>query len=88
MSSPSSRRPSRRRLALLGAVGLLWLATLAGVWRTEVLRDRPSEDVQALSHFVFGHRLELAPGAADPTTVVNECLANPLERLARATMQR
>jgi hypothetical protein len=29
-------------------VGLLWLATLAVVYRTEVLRERPSEDVQAL----------------------------------------
>jgi len=46
--SLTARPSSRRSLALLAAVGVLWLATLAVVYRTEVLSERPSEDVQAL----------------------------------------
>ena len=46
------------------------------------------EDVEALAPRVFGHRLELAPGVDDAGTVVRECSREPLERLARFTMQR
>lgn len=47
-----------------------------------------AEDVYALSHYVFSHRLELAPGTDNASQVVNECCVEPLERLARASMQR
>ncbi|MEM9190687.1 MAG: AAA family ATPase [Myxococcota bacterium] len=47
-----------------------------------------AEDIQGLAHHVFGHRLEVAPGADSDGALVNECCAEPLERLARATMQR
>ena len=46
------------------------------------------EDVEALAPRIFGHRLELAPGVDDAATVVRECGREPLERLARFTMQR
>jgi MoxR-like ATPase len=46
------------------------------------------EDVEVLAPRIFGHRLELAPGVDDATTVVRECSREPLERLARFTMQR
>jgi MoxR-like ATPase len=41
------------------------------------------DDVRALAHYTFSHRLELAPGAGDVTTVTDELIAGPLERLAR-----
>ena len=47
-----------------------------------------AEDVEALSTFIFGHRLELAPGTDNVDAVLRECLADPLERLARSTMKR
>jgi MoxR-like ATPase len=46
------------------------------------------EDVAVLAPRIFGHRLELAPGVDDATTVVLECAAAPIERLARFTLQR
>jgi MoxR-like ATPase len=46
------------------------------------------EDVEMLAPRIFGHRLELAPGVDDATTVIRECSREPLERLARFTMQR
>ncbi len=47
-----------------------------------------AEDVEALSTFIFGHRLELAPGTDNVDAVLRECLTDPLERLARSTMKR
>lgn len=47
-----------------------------------------AEDVEALSTFIFGHRLELAPGTDNVDAVLRECLAEPLERLARSSMKR
>ncbi len=47
-----------------------------------------AEDIHVLGTYVFGHRLELAPGSDPLDTVVQECMAEPLERLSRATMQR
>ena len=41
------------------------------------------EDVRALAHFVFSHRLELAPGAGDVYALTDEIVAGPLERLVR-----
>jgi len=46
--SSTARPSSPRGLALLAAVGVVWLGTLTIVYRTEVLREGPSEDVQAL----------------------------------------
>jgi len=46
-----------------------------------------AEDVQALAHYVFAHRLELAPGTESSEEIIQDCCAEPLERLARATMQ-
>jgi MoxR-like ATPase len=47
-----------------------------------------AEDVEALAVLTFGHRVELAPGEDDPAVVLGDCMAKPLERLARATMRR
>jgi MoxR-like ATPase len=41
------------------------------------------EDVRALAHYTFCHRLELAPGAGQPEAVVDELISGPLEKLAR-----
>ncbi len=46
-----------------------------------------AEDVQALAPYVLGHRLELAPGADAPDQMIQQCCAEPLERLARASLQ-
>ena len=55
---------------------------------TRVRDHVTAEDVEALSQYVFGHRLELAPGADEIDAVVRECCAGPLEQLARHTMRR
>jgi MoxR-like ATPase len=47
-----------------------------------------AQDVHALAHLVFGHRLEVAPGAEPVEKILAECMHEPLERLARVTMQR
>ncbi|MFO7568067.1 MAG: AAA family ATPase, partial [Enhygromyxa sp.] len=47
-----------------------------------------ADDIEALSYLVFGHRLELAPGAESTTAVIRECSADALERLARITLHR
>lgn len=47
-----------------------------------------ADDIAALSSLVFGHRLELAPGAEGVEGVVRACSADALERLARLSLQR
>ena len=47
-----------------------------------------ADDIEALSTLVFGHRLELAPGAESAAAVIRECCADGLERLARVTLAR
>jgi MoxR-like ATPase len=47
-----------------------------------------AEDVEYLAQYIFGHRLELAPGTDSVETVIKDCLAKPMERLARATLRR
>ena len=47
-----------------------------------------ADDIEALSTLVFGHRLELAPGAESVDAVLGECCAGALERLARITLTR
>jgi len=41
------------------------------------------EDVRALAHYTFCHRLELAPGAGEVAAVTEELIAGPLDALAR-----
>ncbi len=47
-----------------------------------------ADDIEVLSYLVFGHRLELAPGAESTGAVIRECSADALERLARITLHR
>jgi len=47
-----------------------------------------SEDLAELAPLVFVHRLELAPGADAAEVVLRDCLAGPMERLARSTLRR
>lgn len=47
-----------------------------------------AEDVQRLAHYVFSHRLEVAPGAGRVHEVVAECVQGPIEMLSRATLTR
>jgi len=44
-------------------------------------------DVAWLAPHVFGHRMELGPGAPSAADIVRECLAGPLEYLNRTTLQ-
>jgi len=46
------------------------------------------DDVAALAPWVFAHRIELAPGLDGPETVIADCVARPLETLARGTLRR
>lgn len=45
-------------------------------------------DVSSLIGLIFGHRLELAAGGDSVEAVLKDCVAEPLERLARFTMRR
>ncbi len=47
-----------------------------------------SNDIRALIPRVLGHRLELAPGLHDSGDVLEECMKEPLETLARSTLRR
>jgi MoxR-like ATPase len=47
-----------------------------------------ADDIEALSYLVFGHRLELAPGAEGVDPVIRACSKDALERLARMSLQR
>ena len=47
-----------------------------------------AEDVEALAFYVFGHRLELAPGAGRAEEVIVACCKQSLERLAKSTLRR
>ncbi len=47
-----------------------------------------SEDLAELAPLVFAHRLELAPGADAAEVVLADCMARPMERLARSTLRR
>jgi len=52
-------------------------------------RDFVSEqDVADLAPLIFAHRLELAPGSDPAERVLADCLADPLEALARVTLRR
>jgi len=44
--------------------------------------------VEALSTLVFGHRVELAPGAESEDAVIADCCKIPLEMLARQSLTR
>lgn len=46
------------------------------------------EDLSALLVPLFTHRMEPTPGIEDPSVIVRECAAAPLERLARAALRR
>ena len=46
------------------------------------------EDLQAIVPLVFNHRLELGAGSAEVDKVIADALAGPMEKLARATLQR
>jgi MoxR-like ATPase len=41
------------------------------------------DDIRALAHYTFCHRLELAPGAGDVYELTSELCAGPLEKLVR-----
>jgi MoxR-like ATPase len=47
-----------------------------------------ADDVEALSRYIFAHRLELAPGVDDVEAVIEQCMKRPLEQLAKATLRR
>lgn len=47
-----------------------------------------ADDVQSLAHFIFGHRLELAPGSGTTESVVSDICRRPLESLARQSLKR
>lgn len=56
-----------------------------------VLRGRDyvsADDIKALLPAVLQHRVELAPGVADFSRVLQDCLSDPMEKLARSTLRR
>jgi MoxR-like ATPase len=55
-----------------------------------LVRDRDfvgPEDVEALAPRIFGHRVELAPGAEDVAAVLREHVAACVERLSRLSLR-
>ena len=46
-----------------------------------------AEDVTWLAKYVFGHRMELGPGAPPPAEIIRECLKGPVEELSRAILR-
>ena len=47
-----------------------------------------AEDIETLLPRVLGHRIELAPGVADLSKVLKDCMREPMEVLARATLRQ
>lgn len=47
-----------------------------------------AEDIELLLPRVLGHRIELAPGAADLNRILHDNMREPLERLAGGTLDR
>jgi hypothetical protein len=47
-----------------------------------------AEDIDAMANEIFSHRIEVAPGAGDATSLIKECCAGALDRLAASTMGR
>ncbi len=53
------------------------------------LRNRDyvsASDIELLLPRVLGHRIELAPGVSELTRILRECMAEPMERLAKSTL--
>jgi MoxR-like ATPase len=46
-----------------------------------------ADDLDALAPHLFTHRVMVAPGAGEPEDVIGECLAGPMEQLARSTLK-
>jgi len=46
-----------------------------------------AEDIETLLPRVLGHRVELAPGVSDLSRVLKDCMREPMEQLARATLR-
>jgi MoxR-like ATPase len=47
-----------------------------------------ADDVDGLAGVVFGHRIEVAPGAGNQEQLVKDCSKAALEKLARASLKR
>jgi|WetSurMetagenome_2_1015567.scaffolds.fasta_scaffold23131_2 MoxR-like ATPase len=47
-----------------------------------------ADDISWLAPHVFGHRMELGPGAGSPAQIIRECLKGPVEALSRSTLKR
>lgn len=45
-------------------------------------------DLEVLAPFVFGHRIEVAPGVDDPDAIVREHCGREIDKLARASLRR
>lgn len=71
---------STRSLVLL-LPALQVLATMRG--RQYVNAD----DLETLLPHVLGHRVELAPGSSDFKRILRDCMRDPMEQLARSTLQ-
>ncbi|MBP9113776.1 MAG: AAA family ATPase [Polyangiaceae bacterium] len=67
---------------------VLWIPALQARAVTQIRDYVNADDVRMLAALIFGHRLELAPGADGIERVLSDCLAAPLEKLARATLHR
>ena len=78
------------RRVLQGASTRSLVLTLPALRARAMLHGRDfvtAEDIAVLAPRIFGHRLELAPGVEDAGVIVAECSREPLERLARLSLQ-
>ena len=67
---------------------VLWMPALQARAMLQGRDHVTADDVAALAPYIFAHRIEVVPGVDDPTAVVRECAAGPVEKLARAVLQR
>jgi len=67
---------------------VLWMPALQARAMLQGRDHVTAEDVADLAPYIFSHRIEVVPGVEDPTAVVNECAAGPVEKLARSVLRR
>lgn len=46
-----------------------------------------ADDIVNLSPFIFGHRIELAPGSDEAFSIINQCIKKPIETLSRYSLR-
>lgn len=84
----ATRSDSRILQGLSTRALVLMIPALQARALSQVRDHVTADDIYSLSFHVLGHRLELAPGAADANQVIYDCVKGPLEKLAQASLKR